>query len=343
MLMTMDLTAEPMSGLFPRPKPVELIVTLWPDFPHFHRFANDPRIQGIRLNSAMMEASEIDDNFEMEVERTTVPLWFDIKAMQLRITELVCGMDCDHLECRINHPIECETPCQVWFKGGENMAILDHIDDDVLVFDGGPSDRNGDCWEVRVGESLQIRDPNLVVGGDIITEVEVEKVRRARELGFTRFYLSYVYHQDHVDAIRRLIGPNAELALKIENVAGLKWVQNGYRFLDNGYRPQHNTRLVAARGDLFVEIPRPHQIMTACNTIIRVDADAIVGSRMLLSCIHRNVPDCSDLNELAWLYEAGFRSFLLCDELCLEEELLARAVNVFDAFREEYVENPTSW
>ena len=51
-------------------------VTLWPAFPHFPRFCKDKRISGIRLNSAMMDAAEIDDEFEERSNEATVPLWF---------------------------------------------------------------------------------------------------------------------------------------------------------------------------------------------------------------------------------------------------------------------------
>ena len=312
------------------PRPTNLIVTLWPTFPHFHRFANDPRIQGIRLNSAMMDASEIDDDFERQIRNASVPLWFDTKAMQLRITELVKGMDCDHLEIRLNRPIQCDTPTPVWFKAGEDCALLDHIEDDVLVFDGGPA------MEVRVGESIHIRNPELKVGGPVITPTELEKIQKAMSLGFTRFYLSYVYDQTHIDAFRNIVGPDADIILKIENKWGLHWTQDHFQ-------PQPNTHLCAARGDLFVEIDRPHEIMSACRTILKKDPDAIVGSRMLLSCVHDDVPSCADLNELAWLYDTGFSSFLLCDELCLKEDLLAMAVDIFDEFRGEYILNPTTW
>jgi hypothetical protein len=37
------------------------------------------------------------------------------------------------------------------------------------------------------------------------------------------------------------------------------------------------------------------------------------------------------------LYKAfGYKNMMLCDELCLKEELLSRAVNVFQAFKESY-------
>ena len=40
---------------------LELLVTLWPSFPHFERFATDTRLHGIRLNSAMITAPEARD------------------------------------------------------------------------------------------------------------------------------------------------------------------------------------------------------------------------------------------------------------------------------------------
>ena len=71
--------------------------------------------------------------------------------------------------------------------------------------------------------------------------------------------------------------------------------------------------------------------------IVEKDPDAYVGSRILLSVIHSPIPSCADLSDLAWLYEIGYRRMLLCDELCLDGDLLARAVNVYDSFMEDYV------
>jgi len=70
--------------------------------------------------------------------------------------------------------------------------------------------------------------------------------------------------------------------------------------------------------------------------VIQKDPESFVGSRMLLSVIHNDIPTCADVTELAWLYDVGYRNFLLCDELCLKENLLARAINVFKHFRMDY-------
>jgi len=319
-------------GFFDFAKPVplkealELHVTLWPAFPHFNKFASDSRIQGIRLNSAMMAASEIDVQFERNIKLATVPLWFDIKGMQMRIKEVVCGTDCDHLEFKLNRPVQVDTPCPVWFKGGEDCALLVEIrDGNHFIFEGGPR------YEVRAGESIHIREKSLHVGGPPLLDYELEKLDKIKSLGFTNYYLSYVYDTKHINALREIIGKDANLILKIENKAGLRWIRDHYKRM-------HNTQLAAARGDLFVEVNYPHHIMQACQMIIEKDRRAMVGSRMLLSVIHSDTPSCADLTEMAWLYDNGYNNFLLCDELCLKDELLSKAVNVFDAFRRDYCE-----
>ncbi len=348
-------------------EPVNFHVTLWPAFSHFGEFAKNPQVQGIRLNSAMMAASEIDSTFETSINAATVPLWFDIKGMQLRIREIVCGTDCDHLEFLLNRPIECKTPCLVWFKAGEDCAELIEIrDGNHLIFKGGPK------YQVKAGESIHIRQPELIVKGKTFLDFEIEKIDRIKSLGFTRWYLSYVYSQRHIDDFRNLIGPNAELILKIEN-------KDGLNFIANEYKPMPNTRLMAARGDLFIEIDQPHQILEACQLIISKDPTAFVGSRMLLSLVEEKknellwhcerilgkdksdsltksllyrqvhnfkrpkpynpVPSCSDLFELDGLYKMGYRNFLLCDELCLKEHMLSAATNVFESVRKDYWES----
>ena len=76
--------------------------------------------------------------------------------------------------------------------------------------------------------------------------------------------------------------------------------------------------------------------MPALRTIIERDPNAYVGSRILLSLVDRGVPSFSDWGQLGWLSEIGYKRYMLCDELCLKEDLLGRAVNAFDCFRNEY-------
>ena len=305
-----------------------LSVTLWPSFPHFARFVHDARISNIRLNSAMMNAVELDVELDriahMDIDK---PLYYDIKGRQLRVTEVVPNDD--FLDIRINHPIQVDTPTPVLFKAGADVALLREVVEDGrrLQFFGGPK------YKVKEGESLHIREPSLKVSGSQFTPAEFEKIQKVKAAGFRHWFLSYVQCQEDVDEFRKLVGEDATVNLKIEDKRGLKFVEE--RFVKTP-----NTNLVLARGDMYVELDRPHEILGATKTLVRKDPDAICGSRLLLSTVTDAVPSCADWSELAWLADIGYVNFMLCDELCLKEPLLARAVNAFQAFRETYARSP---
>ncbi|MDQ7814382.1 MAG: pyruvate kinase [Patescibacteria group bacterium] len=302
---------------------LKLFVTLWPSFPHFLEFADDERIAGIRLNSAMMSQTELEQELAIASAQADVPLWFDVKGRQLRIAEVLPNED--HLDIRLNHPIRVPTPSDVLFKAGADGAQLHHLEEDGLrlVFVGGPH------YKVREGESLHVRDPALEVLGPIFTAQELAKIERVKKAGIKRWFLSYVEEQRDVDLFRELIGTDAQIMLKIESRRGLEYVAKDFEKSDG-------ITLVAARGDLYVEVDRPHDVLKATKLVLEKDPQACVASRLLLSCINGPVPECVDFSELAWLYDIGYRNMMLCDELCLKGNLLARAMNVFEAFRREY-------
>lgn len=302
----------------------ELSVTLWPSFPHFKRFVDDKRITNIRLNSAMMSNVELDKELEILKPLPLDNLLFDIKGRQPRVVEVYPNKN--HLDLKLNHPIEVKTPCIVLFKAGADFGVLDHLEDNGqrLIFQGGPR------YKVNAGESLHIRENEFKIKGDLFTSDEMKKIEKVKRAGFTRYFLSYVESNRDVEQFQELVGRDAEIWLKIENVPGLKYV-------GTEFKKQDNLVLVAARGDLYVEVPQPHEILQALKLIIKHDPDACVGSRILLSVIHEAIPSCADLSEIAWLRDIGYHRMMLCDELCLKENLLATAVNVFDAV-DDYLE-----
>ncbi|MBN1413171.1 MAG: hypothetical protein JW969_20190 [Spirochaetales bacterium] len=300
----------------------DLYVTLWPTLPHFSRFAKDYRLTGIRLNSAMIQVEELDDEFAVaNAIADPVPLYFDIKGRQLRVTEVIpCK---DHLELTLNHPISVQTPVMVLFKGGEDCALLEKVVDGThLIFEGGPE------YNVYEGESLHIRHPSLRVQNEVLCDYEVQKINKARAAGFSRWFLSYVESENDIRELREHVGDDLIIA-KIENRHGLEYVEREFKVADNYF-------LMAACGDLYVEVEKPHHIMAALKLIIEKDPQAFAGSRMLLSLVQKPVPSLADLLHLGWLYDHGYRRFLLCDELCLKEELLASAINVFESFKSVY-------
>lgn len=302
---------------------LDLLVTLWPSFKHYPRFANDGRLAGIRLNSAMMSNPELDKELETIAQvPCKMPLYFDVKGRQPRVVEVFPNED--HLDLRLNHPVDVNTPCMVLFKGGVDSGLLDHLEEGGrrLVFQGGPK------YKVKPGESLYLRDPSLRIRGTLFTPEEVTKIEKVRAAGFTRYFLSYVEEERDVDLFLELVGKDAEVWLKIESMRGLSYVAEKFKKRDN-------LVLVAARGDLYVEIDKPHQIAAAMRLIVEKDPKACVGSRILLSVADSPVPSCADFLELEWLYDIGYRRMMLCDEICLKESLLGAAVNAFDSFRVE--------
>ncbi len=351
-------------------KPLQLMVTLWPSFPHFLKFAKDKRISGIRLNSAMISNPELEKELG-EIKRlgSIVPLYFDAKGRQPRVT-WVDMENKNNLDIRLNHPISVKTPVRVLFKAGADSAILERLEEDGrrLIFRGGPA------YMVSPGESLHILHPSFNIGGQLFTDIEKEKIEKVRKAGFSKYFLSYVECQRDIDEFRELVGKDPLVMLKIENQKGLNFVANNFKKADN-------LILVAARGDLFIELDWPHYILSALKLIIEKDPEACVGSRILLSAvneqknqkvieaiklvrsgslkdingsdvdpnhlvhktllsmINRDIPSCADLCELAWLYDIGYRNMMLCDELCLREDLLDIAIGAFEAFRGDREKN----
>jgi hypothetical protein len=156
-----------------------------------------------------------------------------------------------------------------------------------------------------------------------------------RAAGFAKWFLSYVEEPSDIDRLRELIGKDAEVMLKIETPKGL-------RYAATQFSKQENLTLVAARGDLYVEMERPHMILDALRMIVEKDPEALVGSRILLSSVTDTVPSCADFCELAWLKDIGYKRMMLCDELCLKEDMLARAVGAYEEFARDYEGAPAS-
>lgn len=302
-------------------KSLETMATLWPDMAHYERFARDPRLAGIRLNTTGRTVEAMPGDVRKALELSDVPLYFDVKGRQLRITEV--SDRTDHLEIKLNHPISAPTPTPVIFKAGNDAALLKSIEDDgyKLVFDGGPK------FKVRPGESLHIRDPGLKVHGPAFTEDQIAFLQIANSFGIDKYMLSYASSMDEIAEMRKHVG-NAEIIAKIEDNKGVEFVKN--------YKKQLNLGLLAARGDLYVEVKRPHHILDATRRIVKADPDAIAGSRLLLSLGKEPMVSCADLNELAWLIDQGYRRYMFCDDLCFKPDALNQAINVIKAVYNDY-------
>lgn len=301
---------------------IEIMATLWPDMHHYEYFAKHPWLSGIRLNTAMADVDALPKQLEFAVAKSYgTPLYFDVKGRQLRITKIYPNTE--NLEIDINHSIELNTPTVVLTKAGADSAVLDKVVDGThLIFHGGPK------FNLRPGESLNIRSPSLKVLGPLFTTQQLNFLEIAKNAGIQRYMLSYATRPDEMAELRKLVGDKCEIVAKVENPAGLALVKD--------YTLGPKEHYLTARGDLFVEMPKPHHILDATRQIIKKDPQAILGSRILLSVTDEAVPSCADINEIAWLLEIGYKRFMFCDGLCLDKTALDRAVNILHALSEDF-------
>jgi len=305
----------------------EIMATLWPEMPHYKYFAADPRISGIRLNTAKAEVETIDALTKQALDESYgTPVYFDVKGRQLRVASVEPYED--HLELDLNHPIEVNTPCVVLFKGGTDPALLIKAEGKRLIFEGGPK------YMVTPGDSLNIRDSSLVVHGELFPEKQLKFIETAKNAGITRFMLSYARSAADVNQFRKLLGRGCEIICKIEDQQGLDFAHQAYQQQDAWNTK--NLGLLNARGDLFVELEKPHHILNATRKLIEYDPHCIIGSRILLSVTEEEVPSCADLHEIAWLLSLGYHRFMFCDGLCLNKEALNRSVNILATIIEEW-------
>lgn len=318
------------------PERLDLMATLWPTMPHFAEFATDHHLSGIRLNRPMVSLPDLaKDLTVLRNTPTTVPLYYDIKSRQLRVTEVHDFPS--HYEVTLNHPISVTTdPARgipVVLKSGADRAVIRDISDDGRRLIFAPGAKYGPQNEIVPGDSMCIRNAGLSIQGPLFTDLELEKIEMVKAAGFTNFFLSYVESEDDVNHFLDLVGQDAMVMLKIESPRGMAYVTNDFK-------PRPNIRLMAARGDLYVELPRPHHILKALEEIIAKDPSACVGSRIFLSLgQHPDTPECADFSELAWLYMTGFRTMMLCDHVCLDYRTLSTAIAAFEDFRKDYAES----
>jgi pyruvate kinase len=147
-----------------------------------------------------------------------------------------------------------------------------------------------------------------------------------RERGLKNVMISFAESPADADEVRDLL-PGAVVVQKIESLRGLDYIRT---------EQARHGRLMAARGDLYVEVARPHQILPALKDIIRADPNAIVASRILDSLAYTPIPDSADLGDLGFLLEIGYRTFMLGDQVCLKRDSVIEALNLLDESSKDF-------
>lgn len=292
--------------------PVGVLVTLPPYAPFAAEVAAHPMVAGLRLNT-VMPLREPPSAVLERLRALGKPLWVDLKGRQLRVVGYWVP---PFTEVRVSHPVEVPCPADAYFSDGREHVRVVAVDGDRLILEDGPR------RVVGPGESVNIVHPRLRVRGTL-TEGDRAWLAAMRETGERRVMLSFVERPEDAAEVRGLL-PDVELVQKIESERGL---------LHARATGAAHGRLMAARGDLYVEL-RPHQVVRALRALIAADPDAIAASRVLGSLARSPVPDCADISDVALLLALGYRTLMLGDEVCLRRDAVIGALNLLAAIVE---------
>lgn len=286
---------------------ISVIVTIPPYASFIDEVAAHPPVSGLRLNTVMPLKESPRDALE-RLAKFNKPLWVDLKGRQLRVAEPALP---PFTEIKLSHAIKVHTPVDAYFSDGNERVRVAAVDGHRLIMEDGPRRMVGP------GESVNIIHPSLQIEGTL-TETDRAYLAAMKELGLTKVMLSYVESAGDVDEAKNLL-PNAEVVCKIETQKGLDFARK---------EKSRHGKLMAARGDLYVEVLQPHKIIPALKTIIQADANAIVASRILDSLAWTPVPVSADISDVAFLMEIGYRTFMLGDQVCMKRDSVIEALNL---------------
>ena len=178
---------------------------------------------------------------------------------------------------------------------------------------------------VGPGESLNIIHPSLSIEG-FLTDNDKDYIEAGNNVGISKYMLSFVENADDVKQLQTLV-PGAEIAAKIESRKGMRYVANEW---------DGESRLMTARGDLFVELRRPHHITAAMEDIVTKDPNAILASRIFSSFAYSLEPSCSDIGDVDNALRMGYRTFMLGDATCMNRDSVISSLNLFEAMGGRY-------
>ncbi len=294
---------------------IHALVTAPPYAPFLDEVARHPLVCGLRLNTVMPLREGPAEALE-RLRDLGQPLWVDLKGRQLRVVGAAIP---PYTEVRLSHRIRVPTPVDAFFSDGNECARVAAVDGDRLILEDGPRRLIGP------GESVNIVHPALEIEGTL-TATDRAYLAAMRALGLKRVMLSYVEAPADVEEVQRLL-PGAEVIQKIESQRGLAYARR--------HGATHG-RLMAARGDLYVEVLRPHRIISALRDIVSADPAAIVASRIFDSLGYDPIPVSADIGDVAFLIGLGYRTFMLGDRVCLQRDSVLEALNLLSAVAGEF-------
>ena len=297
------------------------IVTIPPYAPFIQEVTRHPIVSGLRLNTAMKVADSepLDDlvkRLNEEARNEGKELWIDLKCRQLRVQGYWVP---PFTEIKVSHKLHVKTPCKAYFEDGTEVATVVKVDGNSIFTLEGPR------RVIGPGESLNILDPTLSIEG-YLTDTDKRYVEAGLKAGIKNYMLSYVESLGDIKCLDSY-EQGLKLVAKIESLKGIKYIADDWK---------QDCRLMAARGDLYVELAKPHHMIKALETIIGKDNDAIVASRIFTSLKDSLEPNCADIGDVDSLMRMGYKTFMFGDDICMRRESILSGLNLFMYMADNY-------
>src|SRR5512141_2914472 len=184
---------------------MDLIATL-PLYPKYRQdVIRHPLVSALRFNTITPRDTSVEETVDGLLGACgSKPLWLDLKARQLRITEFAYLPES---YVTINHKITVQTPCAVHFKDCTTQL--------EAVVDGNKLLLTRPERVVGQGEPINILDKSLRVEG-FLTEQDLEYIEAFSRRGQHRYMLSFAQSSQDCETLWGL-DPQAEIIAKIED------------------------------------------------------------------------------------------------------------------------------
>ena len=295
------------------------IVTIPPYAPFIEEVLKHEVVGGIRLNTVMPVKESLEDvlkRLDEKAKKHEKELWIDLKCRQLRVKTF--GVP-PFTEIELTHNIKVNTPTKAYFSDGKETATVLEVNGNKLIMQEGPK------RVIGPGESVNIPDRSLTIEG-YFTDIDKRYIEAGKKVGADHYMLSFVEGKEDIDLFKKQY-PEAVIAAKIESRKGMQYVAKEWN---------KEARLMAARGDLYVELRMPHYIIEAVETIVKKDPDAIAASRIFNSLTYNLEPSCEDIGDVDNLLRIGYKTFMFGDDICMKRDSIISGLNLFAAMAEKY-------
>lgn len=292
-------------------KNCKLIATL----PSFNRLSKveevfeNPAISEVRFNTGVQtfySPKQVVEYLKKLSQRYQKRVWIDIKGRQLRITKWA---DPQFSCIELNHKIQLKGNTKIYFRNGGVSQVVHVVNGNQIYVDPIPYEALGAGQSVNLVAENSIGMNNEVIVDGYLTELDKQYLSACQKYEINSIMASFVEKEEDIIEITSIL-PQAEIIAKIESLAGIQFA------LRRIFPLPKISNIMVARDDLFLQLGQGNKMIPYLRDLIHVAPKAICASRIFSSLEYRITPDFADFEDLEFMYQMGYRTFLLSDNIC---------------------------